>query len=84
MVILKATSVGVIARDRLDYLRWVQGRSADANVKHFAILNVTDIYQTFDELVITSQAAANPNYVDIYIKLNGAYAKAKKEPRLVS
>ncbi len=82
MVILKSTSIGVIARDRLDYQRWVSGRSANVNIRHFAILSVNDLYQSFDEIVITGTASANPNYVDIYIKLNGAYAKAKYEPRV--
>ena len=79
MAILSVTSIGVIAKDRLDYQRWVLRQSSDTNRKHFPITSVNDIYQKYDEIVITTTASANPNYFDIYKKLNGAYAKAKKE-----
>ena len=79
MVIIKNTSVGVIAKDKLDYQKWVNKQSIDSTRKYFPILTTNDIYQSFDEIIITSTAYANPHYVDIYIKLNGAYAKAKKE-----
>ena len=82
MVILKSSSIGVVAKDRLDYQRWVLSKSKDVDIRYFAIIEVSDLFQSYDEIVITSNAQANPNYVDIYIKLNGAYAKAKRESRI--
>ena len=81
MVILTVKSIGVVAKDRLDYQRWVTRQSSDTNRRYFPILSVNDLYQTYDEIVITTTAYANPNHFEIYKKLNGAYNKAKWEKK---
>jgi hypothetical protein len=79
--VLNTRSVGVVCKDRLDFQRWVINQSQNSLRRYFPITNVNEASQSFDELVITTLATANPNYVDIYIKLNGAYNKAKTEPK---
>ena len=79
MVILSVKSIGVVAKDRLDYHRWVTRQSSDTDRRYFPITSVNDIYQTFDEIVVTTTASANSSFIDIYKKLNGAYAKATRE-----
>ena len=62
-----------------DYINWVERQTRDSNVRYFPILNADQASQKYDELVITVSAQTNPNYFDIYVKLNGAYNKARRD-----
>jgi len=76
---LNKNIIGVVCKDRLDFKRWVERQSYNEDRRYIPIINVKDAESKFDEIVVTTTASANPEYVDIYIKLNGAYSKAKKE-----
>lgn len=78
-MILSVVSVGVVCKDKMDFTRWVSKQDATELRKYFSITTVKDAANKFDELVVTTTASANPEYVDIYRKLNGAYNKAKRE-----
>lgn len=78
---LKQISIGIVCKDMMDYNRWVNMQSYDTLRKYFPIVNTVQAANKYDEIVVTTTASANPNYIDIYIKLNGAYAKAKREPK---
>ena len=79
IAVLKNILIGVVCKDMLDYQRWVQRQSKNELVRYTPIINVEQASANVDEIVITMTATANPNFVDIYIKLNGAYRKAKHE-----
>lgn len=81
MVVLEIKSIGIVAANMADYIRWVNTQSKDSNRRYFPILNAGHATSKFDEIVITTTASINPNYFDIYVKLNGAYTKAKREPK---
>jgi hypothetical protein len=81
VTVLNIVSVGVVCKDRADYTRWVANQVPDSLRRYFPITTVSEASNKYDELVVTTTATANPNYVDIYIKLNGAYKKAKREVR---
>lgn len=78
---VKITSVGVVCNNREEFANWVVAQGRNTHVKYFPIIKASDVDTKYDEIVITPFASANPNYVDIYIKLNGAYAKARKSNR---
>lgn len=82
MVIFKTNSIGVVAKDMMDYQRWVARQSKDSDRRFRPVINALQAKESFDEIVVTVMAKANPAYVDIYIALNGAYAKAKREPKI--
>lgn len=84
VTVLNNISVGVVCKDATDYNRWVSAQNYNELKKYFPVFTVDQASRKFDEIVVTTTASANPNYVDIYIKLNGAYAKAKKEPKYAS
>jgi hypothetical protein len=79
VTVLNTTLVGVVCKDRLDFQRWVSNQGYDELRKYVPVTNVSDAHKKFDELVVTTTASANPEFVDIYIKLNGAYNKARRE-----
>lgn len=81
MVLLKIISIGVVAANMGDYVRWVNAQTKDDNIRYFPIVHVYQAEQKFDELVVTTTAQTNPEYFDIYVKLNGAYNKAKREAK---
>lgn len=78
-MVLNVVSVGVVCKDRMDFTRWVSRQDSTELRKYFAITNLNDAANKFDELVVTTTASANPEYVNIYRKLNGAYSRAIKE-----
>ena len=81
MVLLKIISIGVVAANMGDYIRWVESQSTDSDRRYFPILNAFHAKEKYDEIVITTMAQTNPNYFDIYVALNGAYNKAKREAK---
>ena len=83
VVTLNKTLVGVVCKDKLDFQRWVANQGYDELRRYLPITTVADATQKFDELVVTTTASANPNFFDIYVKLNGAYTKAKPEAKAI-
>lgn len=79
VTVINNVLVGVICKDRLEFSKWVNKQSYNPDRKYVPITSVSDIKHSYDEIVETTTATANPSFVDIYIKLNGAYRKVKKE-----
>lgn len=81
ITVLNMVKVGVVCKDRGDFARWVSNQDSTELRRYFPITTVAEASNKFDELVVTTTASANPDYVRIYIKLNGAYNKAVREAK---
>lgn len=78
MVIQKVHSVGVVAKDMIDYRNWVAKRTYNPDMKYFYILNAKHAKRKYDEIVYTTLSSINPNYFEIYNVLNGECGRSSK------
>lgn len=71
--------VGVVCKDKHDFQAWVAKQSYNPLRRYLSIINLKDTQHKFDEIIFTTTAEANPNFIDIYHELNGTYLRTKRK-----